>query len=354
MIFNTAPEELIDNFLALQETPDMKFIQQLLWCMNCSDPPRVDCLENHDVSSVPAAQRHMQAQLAGVLRAEQAVQVQEMQALARMEEAFRDVMKNLSDSAATAKIIVEDEMRHGGAGGMTVGINAVKAVEASIQTSESRAAMLQDALRVLEATKAEVKVKCRGEWRTFSLDLSGLANSGEEADGCSNNQSKLVLFLAFALSRSLPPHMSCSATYEVSASVVSSRLGTLPDVTIEFDEGPVGTTMREQWSKGWRRYSICGRCLESCHTQAFNPQPPNPGDGRVERGTVCLGRSSGKFYFILCEDMSSKFLLPLASNFKVVGRVTHNLSSLEEAVSATLQTTDVIEIIPNPPIPLED
>lgn len=98
--------------------------------------------------------------------------------------------------------------------------------------------------------------------------------------------------------------------------------------------------------QGWRRYQICRGCLESCHTQTFSPLPPDEDGVSVERGAVCLGRSSGKYYFILCRDMREKFCLPLAASFKVVGRVTKNLSSLDEVVRAITSAEQRVSIIP--------
>lgn len=99
--------------------------------------------------------------------------------------------------------------------------------------------------------------------------------------------------------------------------------------------------------QGWKIYSICKWCLESCHSQCFTPQPPSTSERRVEKGALCLGRGNGRYYFILCDDMASRFLLPLTASFKVVGRVTRNISSLEEAVKALRPVSkDVIQIKP--------
>lgn len=98
--------------------------------------------------------------------------------------------------------------------------------------------------------------------------------------------------------------------------------------------------------QGWRRYPICRSCLESFHAESFTPQPPAAEDAAIEKGAVCVGRSSGKFYFILCDDMKTKFCLPLGSSFRVVGRVVANLASLEAAVKSVASSAEVIEIIP--------
>ncbi|KAK3924993.1 putative RING finger protein [Frankliniella fusca] len=352
--FNCEPAGLTDNFLALEETADMKFVQRTLWCETCCDAPRLECVEGHDVCSARAALSRCEGEYLGVLRAEQALLGREREARARMRLAQEASADALEERAAAGVGVIADHLRDAGqvwraAGGGAGSSSGVKAVRAAIRASESRAAAMRDALAVLDATEARIIVKCNGEWRSFSMDLGAdapaPAPAPAPADEASVDRSKLILFTAYALSRSLPPHVQQRTTFALTAAVSSTRAGALPDVTIEFDELPARDALAEQWAKGWRRYSICRRCLESRHSQTFTPQPPDAEGAAIERGAVCVGRSTGKYYFILCDDMRDKFLFPLAVSFKVLGRVVANLGSLETAVRLA-QSSDVISVLP--------
>lgn len=343
--FECEPIGLTDNFLALEETADMKFVQRTLWCETCCDAPRVECVEGHEVCSSRTALSRREAEYVAVLRAEEALLAREEEARSKVGDALDQIMDQLGYLNDASSDVVTDALRvtQERAGAGVTNSNAVKAMQAAIRASESRTATMRDALAVLDATEARIRVKCGGEWRSFSMDLG--ADQPQQVDGAPADKSKLILFTAYALSRQLPPCVRQNITYSLTARVSSARGGPLPDVTIEFDEMPPRAALSEQWGKGWRRYSICHRCLESCHTQTFTPQPPDAEDAAIERGAVCVGRSSGKYYFILCDDMKDKFFLPLAANFKVVGRVVANLSSLETAVKMA-QRTDLIRVLP--------
>lgn len=197
-----------------------------------------------------------------------------------------------------------------------------------------------------------MQIKCGNRWHTYSLDLredgpktgvQELAQGRDQTPG--QGAAALPLYVAYALSRQPPPTMRQSTSFELRASVRCTLGDALPDITIELLETP-SEALLEQWLKGWRLYSICRGCLESCHSQPFTPRPHASDEAPVEKGTLCVGRSSGRYYFILCAAMEPKFLLPLVHSFRVVGRVTRNLSSLEAATRLARQS-EVIEIRPH-------
>lgn len=363
--FRWPPNDLTDNFLALEETADMKFVQRAMWCETCCDAPRVECIEKHDVCSSRTAQSRLEGELVAALRAEQRALGRDRDARARMVSAVGLVLDSLEEQADEANAAVAEELRlmtRAGCRSPAGGNGGVKAAKMAIRTSENRAAALQEALSVLDGTEAVLKVKCGGRWRSFSVDLTeeepqppqpaadeqaqAQAQAVSGTDACRRDRSRLLMYVAYALTRRPLPGMRQSSTFVVRLAVKAPRLEALPDVVVEFDEMPSRQNLLEAWGKGWRRYSICRSCLESVHTQAFTPQPPEAEEAAIERGALCVGRSSGKFYFILCNDMRAKFCLPLTANFRVVGRVVENLSSLDEAVKSTIVASDTVRIVP--------
>ncbi|XP_034246575.1 uncharacterized protein LOC117648264 [Thrips palmi] len=347
-MFACPPEGLIDNFLALEETADMKFVHRALWCDTCNDAPQPDCVKDHDVLSSRMAQARLEdAHTASLLAEEQAL-LAERKAHERMRFGFEDAVDALNADTARAEAALRNDRgaagtiqrRYSTGGVLGGGSSGVRATLINIKASKARAEAAHDKLEIMDATQAEIKVKC-GEadtWRYFSLDVS------QEAQ----EMHKLVLFSTYLLARLKPACVRTALTYEVTASVAMASRGiSLPDITLEFDERPSPGRLVEQWAKGWKIYSICKGCLESCHTQSFTPQPPVTSARRVEKGCLCLGRANGRFYFILCDDMETRFLLPLSSSFTVVGRVTRNLSSLEEAAKSLRGSPrDALEITP--------
>lgn len=333
-MFPCSPEDLIDNFLALEETADMKSMQRALWCETCSDAPQSECVQNHDVLSSRMAQVRLEGTYTVALREEKEILQAERRAHERIRFGFEDALEALnadtarSEAAAKERGATSTTLRRYSADSSagSGGINAVKATRLNIKASEARTDAAVNKLTILDATAAQIKVKCGGAWRCFSLDTTRPE---------SQEMHRLVLFGTYLLARLMPPCVRTAETFELSFSVGSSRGLELPDVTIEFDEKPSRDRLAEHWGKGWKVYSICKLCLESYHCSPhFTPQPPGTSERRVEKGAVCVGRNNGSYYLILCDEneMAAKFRLPLTASFMVVGRVTCNLSSLEEAV----------------------
>lgn len=249
-----------------------------LWCETCSEPPRAGCLEAHEVCSWRTAQSRLGGELAAALRAEQVALGRERAALAEMGAAFTAVVDRVAAASGAAAEAASSEyasvVSRPGAASHVV----AKAMRAATQASESRAANVEDALSVLDATEAELKVraatgtrrrhrcrisaanrqsalcfqvKCDGKTLSFSLNLDrddgDVRGSREEA----KKKSRLMLFAAFAMSRQLPPRVRTSSKAVVTVSVTAPGTRPLPDVTIEFDEMP--PRMTEEWSKVRRR-----------------------------------------------------------------------------------------------------
>lgn len=125
-----------------------------------------DCVANHDVCSSRAVQARLHNDLVNALRAEHAVLNRDGEARITMEQEMGAALDALQEQAAGELTAVKEELRQITRGGVspyprgTAGSNnGVKGVQMAIRTAENRMAVVEDALSVLDATEAQLKVR---------------------------------------------------------------------------------------------------------------------------------------------------------------------------------------------------
>lgn len=93
------------------------------------------------------------------------------------------------------------------------------------------------------------QVKCGTEWRRFSARFGDEGASASESQR-GKSENRMLLYMAYALSRRPPPDVLQSNTSVLTVSIKTPRLpNPVPDVSIEFAEMPTRHTLVNQWGK---------------------------------------------------------------------------------------------------------